>query len=89
MRIIEFVYSIVDKYAPMNEVDRAELRRDAQKWYLEEKEKHEKGVPTKFTKVFKWLEHWGVRTGIAVLYIYILPQIQLYMENGGEEVEEE
>lgn len=90
MRAIEFIYSILDKYAPMNEIDRAELRRDAQVWYGENKDKAELAEETApMKKVFKVLEHWGFRTALAVLYIYILPQIQAYMDGGAEELEED
>lgn len=120
MRITNFLYSTIYKFAPMSDKDSAELEKDAMQSYsriLNEsfdirdikarnaailleaekitdekaKEKHlEQIIPvpkeTLAHKLALLSENWLVRTFLAIFHIWLIPQIQAYM-NGNSKSE--
>lgn len=89
MRIVPFIYNILDKFAPMDEVEKANLRTEAGQWYADQLEKikaDEKAV--KGASIYKKLETWQWRTGLSILFIIIVPMIQSYLA-GDDDYEEE
>ncbi|MFB2120048.1 hypothetical protein [Parapedobacter sp. 2B3] len=113
MRITEFAYGIIERFAPMSEKSAVELKSDAMGWYnqteLELKsiddikkanallqsridatddEEQKEDLATQFQKVPKESlahkvvrlgENWVSRTLLAILFIYITPKIQEYL----------
>lgn len=98
MHVIDFCFSIIDKFAPMDESDKISLRKDAKEWYygkrdevfqagqnkLLQKDFDLKTAPLKKKAVY-WTEHWAVRTALAIMYIIVVPAIQDLHENGFRE----
>lgn len=89
MRPLEFIFNIVDKFTPMQENERVELRRDAMTDYLTATENVSKGEQPKNLKekVMVWIakngESWIVRLILSLLFIWICPQIQNYVSGNG------
>lgn len=89
MNYVQFVYGLIDNFAPMEQTSRDELRKDASEWYIDQRNKvFEKGstkvlqqgidlktAPLK-TRIIYWGEHWAVRTALAILFIFARPMIQ-------------
>lgn len=95
MRIIDAIYNIIDRVAPMSEDDKTELRRDAKEWLLGETKKLE-DKPVKernlLGKVVFWQGTWWFRTIVAVVFIWIAPQIDAYFRgdfNNNNEFDDE
>ena len=113
MRLTEFVYGIIENFAPMSEKSAVELKTDSMAWYskaekeateieeiktenarlmaLAEEADNEKEAEKLLAlmkdepkaslshKAVKASESWIVRTLFALLYIYIIPKIQNYL----------
>jgi len=89
MRPIEFLFNIIDKFSPMAETDRSDLRGDANKDYSLVKNqiydsvtgelKPDAKPSTIKQRLVFWSEKWPVRTVLALLFIYIVPKIQNYL----------
>jgi len=80
MRPPEFLYNLIDRFSPMAEIDRNELRRDASKDYTairkelfnDDGTKKEDIDPKKLKLKQKFVyygESWPVRTVLALLFI--------------------
>lgn len=98
MHIVDFVFSVIDKFTPMEQSQKTELREDARIWYLAKRDKVYKAGQNKIVqdgfdvkkanltdKVIYWAEHWGVRTALAILWIIAVPMIQDMHEGGTRE----
>jgi len=89
MRPIEFLFNIIDKFSPMSETDRSDLRGDANKDYSAVKnqiydqvtgEIKEGAKPSTIKqRLVFYSEKWIVRTLLALLFIWIVPKIQSYL----------
>jgi hypothetical protein len=94
MRPIEFIFNIIDKFSPMEETERANLRNDANMDYVRVKNELfestgmlKEGVKPKSIKQFfvRVSERWEIRTLFAMLFIYVVPKIQDYLNPEGVE----
>ena len=94
MRITDFLFNIIDKFSPMSEADRNELRRDANIDYQQHKDSL-KATEGKPKDVRSWIvffsEKWEVRTVLALAYIWAVRKVHDWLnpEEDFEEYEEE
>lgn len=90
MRILDFLFSVVEKFSPMSTTDRVELRDDAARDYQQikdtildkDKTKPPKIEPVKMDikqKVVYYSEAWYVRLGLALAFIWVVRAIQDFM----------
>jgi len=113
MRITEFAYGIIERFAPMSEKSAVELKADAMGWYnrvemelksiqdvkkansliqsridATDDEAQKEELATQFQpvpketlahKVVALGESWVTRTLLAILFIYVTPKIQEYL----------
>jgi hypothetical protein len=90
MRLHEFVYNLIDRFSPMGEMDKAELRQDAQLDYIkikktvqDDKKELLPGVTWKTMKVKQKIihlsEHYITRTALALLFIGCLRWVQDFL----------
>lgn len=99
MRPTEFLYNIIDRWSPMQEQDRTQLRRDASLDYLKIKDtimdeagNLKENVTPKTMKLKQkfvyYGEKWYVRTLLALLFIGCLRWIQDWIEPPDNETED-
>lgn len=100
MRFTEFVYGLIDRFAPMQEVDKAALRNDANldyikirmKYFDEGKKELKEGLTFKTLplqgKLVFIAEHWITRTVLALLFIGCLRWVQDFVRPDREEEDE-
>jgi len=97
MRLPEFFFNIIDRFSPMSEQDKIELRREAQLDYLAVKNnvfdetgamKKKMSDMTIKEKIVKFSEYWPVRTALAILFIPACKFIQDWSEGGHDDDEE-
>lgn len=86
MKLIEFIYKLIERYVPITKAEVAGLQKEAQEWY------DKKAEETKIGKTVKdYSETWWVRTILAVLFIAAQRWIRDFMnpETSVDEDEED
>lgn len=90
MKLPNLIRAVLEKAAPVDPADLQDLYKKSAIWYdenlkeMEEKELHGKELTLK-DKVFKHLDSWYVRIGLAISYFWILRMIQDAMNPGDTE----
>ena len=97
MNIIEFLFAILSKFAPMTDTRNAQLRMEATQWYnsvILGQVYDEKGVSTGETKeptnsiiitVKPHLEAWYTKTGLALFFLYAVRVVSDWMNGSPDE----
>lgn len=101
MRILDFLFQIVEKFSPMNDTDRAQLRNDANVDYVKVLGPltNEIGevlpadqLPPKMSlkqKIVIKSERWEIRLGLALAFIAIVPIINNWLNPQIDEMEDD
>jgi len=97
VRITDFIYGIIDRFAPMQQADKNQLRNEAGQDYVGIRNEFYDDITRKlkdgFTedklkpkqKIVLFLEDYKVRTVLALVYVWVENMIQ----NWGNETEED
>lgn len=85
MKPVDFIFSVVTRFAPMGTNDKREILQDAKEWekgiYIKKEE--EKNQLEKYYT--KYGDNWFVRLSLGALYIYAVKTIAEYMNDSGDE----
>lgn len=92
MKILDFGFTLLDKFSPMQETDISDLRMDAANDYSKvkntffdsDKKQLKEGQELKDLnikqKIVYYSEQWPVRLGLAFLFIILTPLIQNWLD---------
>lgn len=84
MKLIEFIYKLIERYVPITKAEVAGLQKEAQEWYDNKAENTTIG-----SKVKEYSETWWFRTILAVLFIAAQRWIRDFMNPSVEDDEDE
>lgn len=88
MKLIDFIFKLLFKFVPIDSVEYGKLREEGQTWYDNINVENPKTNPI-LGKGKVLFEQWYMKVGLAVLFIIMVRQIQIFMNPNLEHEEEE
>lgn len=91
MNLIDFIFKLLFKFAPIDSVEYGKLREEGQSWYNNINVENKETNPI-LRKIKLFSENWYAKVFYALAFIIGVRQIQIFMNpslGGGDEEEDD